>query len=170
MSCNLNCNCAKRPVFSLTNSWMPWLPRLDSPSQAGEEEHGELKKGAQWDQGKRRPSCCAPPVGWSNPCQEQRGRATGSPAVPTPATVTPVHRALFYMALKLAAERQTGLFNILPQFWERVHSSGLLLPSISMLGRCRKDSEQSGLEGMRPRFGCHGTLKHRVPVADEGTS
>lgn len=79
-------------------------------------------------------------------------------------------QGLLLHGLKLAAERQTGLFNILPQFWERVHSSGLLLPSISMLGRCRKDSEQSGLEGMRPRFGCHGTLKHRVPVADEGTS
>lgn len=63
---------------------------------------------------------------------------------------------------------KAGLFNILPQFWEREHSSGLLLPAISMLGRCRKGSEQSGLEGMGPRFCCHATLKHWVPVADEG--
>lgn len=63
-----------------------------------------------------------------------------------------------------------GLVNILPQFWEREHSPGLLLSSSSMLGRRRKDSEQSGLERMRLRFCCHGTLKHWVPVADEGTS
>lgn len=58
----------------------------------------------------------------------------------------------------------------MPQFSEREHSSGFLLAYAGVLGRFRKDLEQSGLEVMSPRFYCHGILKHWVCVADKGTS
>lgn len=50
-------------------------------------------------------------------------------------------QGLFYMAWKLAAERQKGaLFSSLPQFWEREHSSGLLLPIVCWEGAGRVQS------------------------------
>jgi len=73
---------------------------------------------------------------WEPTCAHASNSRTGAQGSERP--------HLFKKALKLSFKKaRGGLFNILPQFWERAQFG--FTPHISMLGRCRKDLEQSGL-------------------------
>lgn len=71
----------------------------------------------------------------------------------------------FNKALKLVSKRHEG------DYWASCYNSGkasTVQVCSSLTWVCWEGAEM--LEGMRPRFCCHGILEHWVHVADEGIS
>lgn len=127
-------------------------------------------KDAPRAQGQRRPGCCAPHLGCRNPCQEQRGCATGSPRCPQQPQSHQSTETSFIWPRNQLQKGKRGISQHPATILGKRAQSRFASPFHQCAGKVQKDSEQPGLEGMRPRFCCHGTLKHWVPVAGEGTS
>lgn len=143
MSCKLKSNNAKKSCVQSDKQLDATAPQAGQPIPGWRGGAQGLKKDAPQDQGQRRHTC-----GLQKPMPGAEGLCHRHSSAQSP----PLH------GLEISCRKAKGLVNVLPQFWEREHRSG-------MLGRCRKDSEQSGLEGMRPR-----NIEALGSCSDEGTS
>lgn len=167
-------------MSSFTNSWIPLFPKLGSPQQ------GKLHRSSGERGLKRGRSYGTRGKGGQAAVHHVRGLVQATPGAEElcPWGPTCAHASnhctraqgsgrshLFRKALKWSFKKaRGGIIQHPAAILGKRHGSGLLLTYISMLGGCRKDSEWSGLEGMRPRLCCHGILKRCVHAADEGTS